>query len=36
VIPLRFLDGLEISGSCRACGGEEGSIETITLRGAEG
>ena len=35
MISLCFLDGLEVSGSHRPCGGEEGSIETIPFRGAE-
>jgi len=35
VITLCLLDGLEVGRSCRPCGGEEGGIEAVTLRGAE-
>ena len=35
MIPLCFLDGLEVGRSRRPCGGEEGGIEAVTLRGAE-
>jgi len=35
VIPLCLLDGLEVSGPRRPCGGEEGGIDTIPFGGAE-
>jgi len=32
VVPFRLLDGLEISGSRRPCGREEGRVEAIPFR----
>jgi len=35
MIPFCLLAGLKVGGPRRPCGGEEGSIETISFRGAE-
>jgi len=36
VVPFGFLDGFEVGRPSRSCRGQEGSVESVSLGGAEG